>query len=115
MLGTSGVAFFEAESHFSLGEMFPPLRVSQKLPAIEGIQYRALTAQRTHRAIASNFFHCRLPYLAQSLFPLLGQRHYDYATEQIWIASMDLTGCRLRSRLCTMGINSLRVVYVAVQ
>ena len=54
-------------SDFSLGEVFPPLRVSEKLPTIEGIQYRALTAQRTHRAIASNFFHRRFPNLTQSL------------------------------------------------
>jgi hypothetical protein len=38
------VAFFEVGSDFNLGKMFPPLCVSEKLPTIEGIQNRALTA-----------------------------------------------------------------------
>jgi hypothetical protein len=51
MLGTSGIAFFEVGNDFNRGKMFPPLCVSEKLPTIEGIKNRALTAQRTHCAI----------------------------------------------------------------
>src|SRR5260370_15609502 len=90
--------------------MFPPFSISEKLPTIERVQYRALSAQRTHGTIASNVFHCHpLRFLIHSLFSLLRQSHYDYATELIldWVSSICairrciLACVKFRSRVLT--------------
>src|SRR5216683_975719 len=62
------------------------------------VRHRALTADGTHGAIASHFFHCRLPWtsIRASLFPLFASeslRLYVRTNFEIW--SMDLTNGHL--------------------
>src|ERR1700682_567847 len=67
--GTSGIAGVVVRRNFHRGEMFPPLRVAEMLPAVLRVEHRALTADGTHGAKARNVFHGHLPVLAHKLIP----------------------------------------------
>ena len=56
-----GVAFLEAIRDLSVDQMFPPLGVSEMLPAMLRVEHGALTADRSHGAVMLNALHRDLP------------------------------------------------------
>jgi hypothetical protein len=62
--------------------MLPLLRFDYIFPAMDGVEHRQLTAQRTHRAIVLNIFHCKRPRSTSTAYSASFRKsHYDYATE----------------------------------
>ena len=66
--------------------MFPPFSISEKLPTIERVQYRALTEQRTMARPASNIFHGKpLRFIIHSLSLPSRRCHYNFEVGVITI------------------------------
>jgi hypothetical protein len=73
-------------SDFRFGEMFPPFSISEKLPTIERVQYRALTEQRTMARAASNIFHGKPLHFIILRLSLPSRRcHYNFEVGVITI------------------------------
>ena len=49
------------QGEFVLRLVMPHFRLSQQSPAFKGMKYRALTAQRLHRAVANEVLHVAPP------------------------------------------------------
>jgi hypothetical protein len=55
------MAFPRMECDFSVSKMLPAFGVAEMLPAVLRVEHRALTAQRTHGAVALNILHGDFP------------------------------------------------------